>query len=212
MIKKSVFEDEIINGMEHILVLSKTAEDKSLEKAVDYLNNAIDIFQESGMPKQADMILKVLVKIADENWEDELHVGLADKKSPKDFDSAALEKGIKVELNEHAKGNRDIATEIAMDHLTEDPRYYDFLEDMEKEMEETSSKKASKSHLRDPRGGHDKHAPSNSKQMIRNLLHHGTVFNASDGNVADDLLNADVPDDLSVSEEDISDKTFEDED
>ena len=56
--------------------------------------------------------------------------GLADKKKPGDFDPAALSKGIKVE-REHTNDDR-IAQEIAMDHLTEDPQYYDKLEKMEK--------------------------------------------------------------------------------
>jgi hypothetical protein len=41
---------------------------------------------------------------------------------PKDFDPKQLAMGIKVE-KEHTK-SRKIATEIAMDHLSEDPRYY----------------------------------------------------------------------------------------
>ena len=56
--------------------------------------------------------------------------GLADKKHPSDFDSEALKKGLKVEL-EHTT-DPHIAVEIAMDHLTEDPAYYDKLAKMEK--------------------------------------------------------------------------------
>ena len=41
---------------------------------------------------------------------------------PDDFDPKELAMGIKVEA-EHAK-SRKIATEIAMDHLSENPRYY----------------------------------------------------------------------------------------
>lgn len=61
---------------------------------------------------------------------DKIPGGLADSKSPKDFDPAALKKGVKVEL-EHTDSHQ-IATEIAMDHLTEDPKYYDKLEKVEK--------------------------------------------------------------------------------
>ena len=56
--------------------------------------------------------------------------GLASGKSPKDFDGKALAAGIKVEM-EHT-GKRAVAQEIAMDHLTEDPRYYTKLAKMEK--------------------------------------------------------------------------------
>jgi len=48
--------------------------------------------------------------------------GIGDKLKPEDVDPKQLAMGIKVEL-EHTK-NRKIATEIALDHLSEDPRYY----------------------------------------------------------------------------------------
>jgi hypothetical protein len=56
--------------------------------------------------------------------------GLADKKKKSDFDPKALKKGQKVE-EEHTKDKR-VAREIASDHLSEDPEYYDKLEKMEK--------------------------------------------------------------------------------
>lgn len=61
---------------------------------------------------------------------DKIPGGLADKKLPKDFDAKQLAKGIKVEM-EHTD-DKDLAREIAMDHLTEIPDYYDRLEVMEK--------------------------------------------------------------------------------
>lgn len=64
-------------------------------------------------------------------WQDKVHGGLSDKKTPKDFDPVALNKGLKVEL-EHTD-DRHLAMEIAMDHLTEDKSYYDKLQKMEKE-------------------------------------------------------------------------------
>jgi hypothetical protein len=68
-----------------------------------------------------------LEKIA---WEDSLPGGLADGKTPSDFPREALLKGMNVEL-EHTN-NKKMAKEIAMDHLTEDKRYYDKLQKMEK--------------------------------------------------------------------------------
>ncbi len=53
---------------------------------------------------------------------DKIYGGRADKRNPKDFDQVELAKGIKVEL-EHTK-DKSLAQEIAMDHLTEDPKYY----------------------------------------------------------------------------------------
>lgn len=55
--------------------------------------------------------------------------GRADNMSPRDFDPDQLRKGVKVEM-EHTNNPR-MALEIAMDHLTEHPRYYDLLEKME---------------------------------------------------------------------------------
>lgn len=65
MIKKSVFEDEIIAGMQKKLAMPEieAAMDKIVD-AVDYLGSAVDIFEEAGMTSQADRVLKILLKIA----------------------------------------------------------------------------------------------------------------------------------------------------
>lgn len=60
---------------------------------------------------------------------DRIPGGLAAGRRPSDFDRFALVKGTAVEL-EHTSDPR-IAQEIAMDHLTEDPRYYEKLAKME---------------------------------------------------------------------------------
>lgn len=61
---------------------------------------------------------------------DKIPGGLGDKKKPEDFDPKQIAKGVKVEM-EHTN-DKDLAREIAMDHLTEDPKYYDKLETIEK--------------------------------------------------------------------------------
>lgn len=63
-------------------------------------------------------------------WMDHLPGGLADKKTPKDFDQKQLEKGQKIEM-EHVD-DPDLAQEIAMDHLVEEADYYKLLEKVEK--------------------------------------------------------------------------------
>jgi len=63
--------------------------------------------------------------------EDKLKGGLADKMKPEDFDQKELKIGIKHEL-EHTD-DPEMAKEIAMDHLAEDPKYYTKLEKLEKE-------------------------------------------------------------------------------
>jgi len=63
------------------------------------------------------------------HWHDHLPGGLADNKKPQDFDPKALAQGQKVE-SEHTS-RPEIAEEISMDHLTEDPHYYTKLRKME---------------------------------------------------------------------------------
>lgn len=60
-------------------------------------------------------------------WIDRIKGGKADEKKPGDFDKGQLRKGIKHEM-EHTDDSK-IAEEIAMDHLTEDPSYYDHLKE-----------------------------------------------------------------------------------
>jgi hypothetical protein len=64
---------------------------------------------------------------------DKVPGGLADDKCTEDFDEEQLRKGMRVEM-EHTN-NKELAREIAMDHLVEHPKYYDELEKMEKKLE-----------------------------------------------------------------------------
>lgn len=75
------------------------------------------------------MTLRQIVRLILKEYKDKLPGGLADDKEPRDFDKATLARGIKVEL-EHTS-DRALAKEIAMDHLTEDPRYYEKLATVE---------------------------------------------------------------------------------
>ena len=56
---------------------------------------------------------------------DKLPGGLADEMSELDFDSASLAVGMRHEM-EHTH-DPEVAKEIAMDHLSEDPAYYEKL-------------------------------------------------------------------------------------
>lgn len=63
-------------------------------------------------------------------WKDQLPGGLADDKTPGDFDPEQVLKGLKVEyehIDEKSEKGRRLALEIALDHLTENPSYYDDL-------------------------------------------------------------------------------------
>ena len=66
--------------------------------------------------------------------EDRIAGGLADEYNPSDFDREQIAKGIKIEM-EHTD-DPIIAREIAMDHLVENPKYYDELEKMESSFED----------------------------------------------------------------------------
>jgi predicted RNA-binding Zn-ribbon protein involved in translation (DUF1610 family) len=63
--------------------------------------------------------------------------GKASGKKPSDFSQKALARGRKVE-REHTRDPR-LATEIAMDHLTEDPAYYEKLKLIEKHAQELAN-------------------------------------------------------------------------
>jgi hypothetical protein len=67
MIKKSVFEDELIYGMQRELQgFEKNAGMNSLVDAANYLQAAMEIFEEVGLTAQADQLLSVLQKIAED--------------------------------------------------------------------------------------------------------------------------------------------------
>ncbi len=66
MIKKSVFEEEIILNMQRELNNSseKIENINSLDKAVNYLQASVEILDELGLYKSSDAILNVLTKMA----------------------------------------------------------------------------------------------------------------------------------------------------
>lgn len=76
--------------------------------------------------------------------------GLADKLTPKDIADkfnlplskieAQIKRGMKAE-KEHTN-NEEEQREIAMDHLTENPKYYDYLDKMEKNIDITEGTKS----------------------------------------------------------------------
>lgn len=66
-------------------------------------------------------------------FEDQLEGGLADLYVPSQFDPLALCRGLLVEL-EHTDDPK-LALEITMDHLVENPRYYEALAEMEAGLE-----------------------------------------------------------------------------
>jgi hypothetical protein len=63
-----------------------------------------------------------VMAVAENGYDDNIEGGLADDKTPDEFDPKQILLGMEVEL-EHTNDPRE-ALEIAMDHLVEDPEYY----------------------------------------------------------------------------------------
>jgi hypothetical protein len=85
-------------------------------------------------------VARVVQQEKSQKAEDKLSGGLSDGKPDSDFDKKQIEKGIEIE-KEHTP-DMAIRREISKDHLTEHEKYYDFLEEMEKKMEEDKKSKA----------------------------------------------------------------------
>jgi len=64
---KSLFEDELIAGMEKQLRKQASAERPSLVKAAECLHAALEIFEEQGMTARADQVLQLLQKLGQSN-------------------------------------------------------------------------------------------------------------------------------------------------
>lgn len=65
MIKKAVFEDDLIAGMQRELQsFEKKQGMENLVKAADHLHSAMEILEEAGLTAQSDAILHILSKIA----------------------------------------------------------------------------------------------------------------------------------------------------
>lgn len=104
-----------------------------MKKRMPHLTKGeIDAFGKTMLLKKTVEAEKSLRKFSDIMManEDKIPGGLADKKSPKDFDAQSLAEGVKVEM-EHTSDPK-VAREIAMDHLTEDKEYYKKLKTVEK--------------------------------------------------------------------------------
>lgn len=70
---------------------------------------------------------ELLKKVVEDAYKDHIHGGIADERKPSEFNQKNLRLGVQHEL-EHTD-NIKIAREIAMDHLTEDPDYYQKLKE-----------------------------------------------------------------------------------
>ncbi len=82
-------------------------------------------------------------------FKDQFPGGQGDDKFPLGFDQEQLKQGVKVEL-EHTE-DPEIALEIAMDHLTENPYYYEMLKDVDEHIDTPTKKEREQEDEREQR-------------------------------------------------------------
>lgn len=125
-VKSNKIHDMVLGFDEIEIMNNSTDEQYRLDSEAErellgYINNnkfwSEDIYQEA-----FDYYYEKINDPSNYIDEDIIKGGLADKKNIEDFDNEQLKKGIEVEM-EHTN-DVNIAMEIAMDHLTENPKYY----------------------------------------------------------------------------------------
>jgi hypothetical protein len=194
--KKSLFEDELMNGMQRELQShAKKQGMNNLAKAVDYLQAAMEIFEESGMTKRADQVVKILGKIAHEGHshidkliEEEplIPQGGAEPLDLKEFEPNKFDQMIQESLEPlepSGEGPLDI----------ESFRPISLQERMKLKDTGMADDNAAKGKPRKPKNPtkvSDKHTKGlTPERMLENLKHHCTEFNMADDGSADDNDN-----------------------
>jgi hypothetical protein len=86
-------------------------------------------------------LIEMRIEELDSQNSDDEHIpgGLSSGKEEDDYDKKQLEMGVKIEKEEHTNSkdeeDKEIATEIAKDHLQENKKYYTYLNEMEDKMD-----------------------------------------------------------------------------
>lgn len=113
-------------------------------------------------------------------FEEKDHKGLAYKagKKESDFSKAALDKGTAIEM-EHTE-NPEVAERIAMDHLTEDPQYYEKLATIEHNPKHKKYKSVVQSLLFPKKHYTKTQAIAWIKQANKKRKHHKYKFSGAD--------------------------------
>jgi hypothetical protein len=189
MIKKTLFEEELYANMAKNLSLKKiasTVEDiNDLNKAIDYLNSAAEIFEEFGMDNKADSVLSIILKIAH-------HKNLEELNEP--FEEELVEKP-------HHKDPKhfDIKTLRTKDPEPKDAKYFEFESLKDNNDIKNKSIKPQKA---------DVHTKGlTSEKMVKNILNHGTPFN-----MYKDMSDLDINDAIEVNSDNVNTLSdFEDE-
>ncbi len=214
MIKKSVFEDELIAGMQRELQpFKKKAAMNDLVKAAEYLHAAVEIFEEAGMTAKADQVLRILAKIASAEEEKEDAAPADDNEvagKKKDFYENVL-KWIENPETPVEQEEAPVPEVIEFKSLVEPKQLSPGGEDLvfKSIAQELGLVDDNDSKPRKPKDPTKVHSPT-SEQMVENLKNNGTVFNMADDGFADDLLDLDIVEEPLEVMEPNSGKTFED--
>lgn len=241
MIKNFPLANEIASNMEAQLqpLTIKNSSNANLERAIDCLQAAAEIFEESGHIKQANQVITVLSHFGNKNKAlialpsvgQMMEAGI----TMEDFEKLnAGNLKAKAKLNkvlyDLGYSHKEIVQALGEKHLMK-------REDAEAFLDPHSSSSKLLRLIQDPHGKDpgteinegdevmihsvagkiiDRHTKGlTSEKQLKNLIDHGTQFNLSDDNGADDLLALDIDDnDLEVLEGelmDMGDLGFEDE-
>lgn len=115
---------------------------EEMNRSGDNIKNSKDSFEAKVRELQEKVGLNAISNLEEDTIIStaELDCKVKNERKDEDYDAEQLKKGIEIEL-EHTK-DKELAKSIAMDHLDEHPRYYEFLTKMEKEMEAAPNKAA----------------------------------------------------------------------
>jgi len=214
MIKKSLFEDELIHGMQRELHgYEKKQGMANLVQAAEYLHSAVEIFEEAGLTAKADQVLRILGKIvlADKKKEeDSSKVDDNDTHHKSKHDQDFYEKMLEWIKNpatpvdpENPQPGEEIVvrplppsvepgSEIQMQSLME-PKKLPAGDDLvfqsiaqELGLMDDNDANGKPRKPKNPTKIHDPHTKGlTPDKMIENLKHHGTEFNMADDNGVD---------------------------
>lgn len=129
---KAAFETtDYMSNQNMTKVCDQADELKNVLEEMIYDGIRLDDWLEDKISKIADDMDEVYNYLiyGEKSHKDILPGGLADSATESNFDKQSLNDGMLIEL-EHTK-DLDVAKEIAMDHLTEDPEYYTKLKSIE---------------------------------------------------------------------------------
>jgi len=239
MIKKSVFENDLIVGMQRELRAHDEKQGiENLVKAAEYLHATVEIFEEAGLHAKADQVLNILARIAQqhhkkaappaytqagempsiEDWEAK---GVT-VKDMRDFTKNPIAKA-KVNNalrlmgytdSQMAKflGHQNVLNMKETDELLDPERSFGRMWEWMQDPHKPEGQTINPGEdITFKSIADDPHTKGlTPNKMVENLKNHGMVFNMADDGA--DLLNADIVDEpLEVIEGDgYDDKTFED--